>query len=410
MPSPALIDLEALLAPIFDGQPAGNDCRFDPSPTSYYQQVKGARNAARSAERNNMYSGTNDEADEHWRTVLGLAPKVIQEQSKDLEVACWYCEAMIRRYGFAGLRDAFAIIEGLVDRYWDNLYPMPDEDGLETRVSPLAGLNGEGAEGVLLAPIRNTIITEGSSVGPFSYWEYQQAAEAHRITDFEAREDKVNKLGYSIETVEKAVMESSSDFFINLRDDLSQAIATYKAVSAKLDEICGAYDAPPTRNILNILEECLGAVNHLGEDKFPIEEIVIADEGAGEEGTTDAPAASQGTAGPVSSKDQALKQIKLVSEFIRKSEPNSAIPFVLDQAVKADSAGMSNLAREQAFKQLREIAEFFRKTEPHSPVSYVLEKAVKWGNLSLDELVKELIPDQSSLSHFSMLTGVSTEE
>ncbi len=405
MPSPSLINLEALLSPISEESPSGSNCREDPSLSNYYQQVKGARNAARSAERNNLYNDATDEADEHWRTVVGLAPKIITEQSKDLEVASWYSEAMIRRHGFAGLRDAFAIIKSLINEFWDHLYPMPDEDGIETRVSPLAGLNGEGAEGVLLAPIRNTVITQGNSTGPFTYWEYQQAVEIGRIVDMEAREEKSKKLGYSLETIEKAVSESSSDFFVNLRDDLSQAIDHYKAIGTSLDELCGTYDAPPTSNILNILEECLSAVNYIGEAKFPIE---IPEED--EQGPSDAPTTAAPSGAPVTSKEAAFRQIQLASDFFKKSDPNSPIPFLLEQALQAEGGQGSQIARQQAFKQLSTISEFFRKTEPHSPVSYVLEKAVKWGNLPLGELVKELIPDNGSLNHFTMLTGVSTEE
>lgn len=408
MPRAAPTDIEALLVPISAEQPTGFDCREDPSPTSLYQQVKGARNAARSAERNNLYTGTNDEADEQWRNVAHLAPKLITEQSKDLEVASWYAEAMIRRNGFAGLADAFQLIEGLVERFWDQLYPMPDEEGIETRVAPLAGLNGEGAEGVLLAPIRNTLITQGSSVGPFSYWEYQQAVEVQRLADNDAREERTNRLGYTLETVEKAVLESSTEFFVGNRDDLRDAIATYKRTSALLDELCGAYDAPPTRNILNLLEECLGAVTHLGQDKFPVAETLLEDFTPTTDNTASNTPAIAGSA--VSNKDQALKQVRSVAEFLRRAEPNSALPFVLEQALNADNSAVKQIAREQAFKQLREIAEFFRSTEPHSPVPYLLERAVKWGGMSLAELVKELIPNDSSLEHFSLLTGVSTDK
>lgn len=409
MSSLALLDIEALLTPISEELPTGLDCRADTSPVSLYQQVKSARNSARSAERNNMYGEPSDEADEYWRTVLNLAPQLIREHCKDLEVASWYAEAAVRRHGFSGLRDAFVLIENLVNQYWDSLYPMPDEDGIETRVAPLSGLNGEGAEGVLLAPIRNTLITQGNSVGPFSYWEYQQAVEAQRLQDTEAREERVEKMGYSLETVEKAVIESDSDFYIHLRDDLSTAIQAYKNVSLKLDELCGTYDAPPTRNITNLLEECLGAVEHLGQDKFPVvlnEESAIVDDS----NLTATPLATGQNTGPVTNKEQAFKQLISVAEFLRKAEPTSPIPFVLEQAVKADNSNISNLAREQAFKQMQEIADLFRKTEPHSPVPYLLERAIKWGSLSLAELVKELIPNESSLEHFSLLTGVSTEE
>lgn len=369
MPSAGLVDIDELLKPISDEMPVGFDCRNDPSPSSTYQQIKQARNSARSAERNNMFGGSNDEADEHWQTVIQLAPQLLSQQAKDLEVASWYTEAMVRRYGFSGLRDCFKIILGLIENYWDNIYPTPDEDGIETRVAPLSGLNGEGAEGVIIAPIRNCLITEGSSCGPFSYWEYQQAMEAHRLLDESAREDKEKKLGYSLSTVEKAVSESSVDFFVNLKDDLAEALATYKAIGVKLDEYCGAYDAPPTSNIRNILDECYGAVCHLGQDKFPIEAMPEEEQTSAEDGgaPSNATAQQKTVAGPIAN-------------------------------------------REQAFKQILEISEFFRKTEPHSPVSYILEKAVKWGKMPLPELMQELITDDGARQYYSTLTGLKTED
>lgn len=369
MASSSLIDLETLLAPIADDSPSGSDCRESPSPTSNYQIIKSARNAARAVERNNIFGGADQEAEEHWRKVIELAPTIIAKESKDLEVASWYAEAMIRRQEFRGLRDVFKLIHGLIEQYWDQLYPMPDEDGIETRVSPLSGLNGEGAEGVLIAPIRNTLITEGSSIGPFSYWQYQQALEIHRISDHISQEEKAKKLGFSIEDVEKAISESSSEYITDLRDDLSESIESYRQISQSLDERCGTYDAPPTSNIINILEECHSAVLHLGKDKFPVEDIPIE-----EDETSNGEAPTSGTE---------TKQTLVAGPIAN---------------------------REQAFKQLREIAEYFRKTEPHSPVSYILEKSVKWGNMPLEELIQELIPDGSSLQHYGMITGVKTED
>ena len=33
-----------------------------------------------------------------------------------------------------------------MEQFWDGIYPLPDEDGLATRVAPLTGLNGEDAD------------------------------------------------------------------------------------------------------------------------------------------------------------------------------------------------------------------------------------------------------------------------
>ena len=67
-------------------------------------------------------------------------------------------------------------------------------------------------------------------------------------------------------------------------------------------------------------------------------------------------------------------------------------------------------SREEAIRQLNNISSFFRQTEPHSPISYVIDKAVKWGDMSLSELISELIPDSSSRETYSSLTGVNANE
>jgi len=368
MASLTAIDLEALLAPISDEMPTGSDCRLNSSQTSAYQQVKAARNSAREIERKNASGADLGSPDDDWRKVFDLAPKILCNESKDLEVACWYTESLLRRFGFGGLKDGFQLLYQLIERFWDQLYPMPDEDGLETKVSPFTGLNGSGQEGVLIPAIRTARITQGNAFGPFAFWECQKALATQRIQDMDNREKEFNKLGFDYEHIEKAINESSNEFITNLRDDLVECIELYRQISQRLDEYCGTYDAPPTSLIISTLEECLAVVKHLGQHKFPVVETVtdpaVATEGGIASSSSTAPA---GAAGPLAT-------------------------------------------REQAFKQMLEIAEFFRKREPHSPISYILEKAVKWGNMTLFELMRELISDDRVLDEYSKLTGVKTED
>jgi type VI secretion system protein ImpA len=366
MASENIINIDQLVEPIAEDKPVGEDLREDASPNSDYYTVKGERQAARSAERKNLFDRDTSEADAHWHKVLDLAPPILSDKAKDLEVACWYTEALIRRYGFQGLRDGLNLLRQLIENYWDDIYPLPDEDGLETRVAPLAGLNGEGADGVLIAPIRNVMVTEGNPPAPFNVWHYQQARDVQKINDEEARAEKAAKLGFSVDDIDRAVNESDETFFVNLRDDIRACIDEYRRIDALLAEKCGAHDAPPTSNVISVLEECLGVVNHIGRLKLPSEEAPAEETGEASEGGEQS-AAPAAAAGPIQSRDQ-------------------------------------------AFKQLRIIADFFRQTEPHSPISYVLEKAIKWGGMSLAELIPELIPDSSSREHYSTMTGVRPED
>lgn len=366
MASEPILDIDELLVPISDENPAGNDPRDDESPLSTYNTMKDARQVARSAERQNMFDGHNTEADDSWRKIIDLAPGIIKDSAKDLEVASWLTEALIRRHGFRGLRDGFQLIQGLIDTFWDDLYPLPDEDGVETRVASLSGLNGEGAEGVLIAPIRNATITEGSDPGPFTLWNYQQAADIDKILDADSKKEKEEKLGFGISHIDRAVTESSETFFVNLRDDINDSITSYREASKKLDELCGLNDAPPTSNILSILEQCHGVINHLGKHKFPVTQVSDALEPDGDTTSIEATNQSnpsQHSSGPIKSRDD-------------------------------------------AFRLLIEISDYFRRTEPHSPIPHILERAVKWGDMPLEALIKELIPDSSARDFYSSLTGV----
>src|SRR3954451_16255081 len=101
MESPAILNLDELLAPIAGDNPAGIDLRADPSPGSIYFKAKDARAAARAAERA-IDAGQSDDAGgllPAWRTILELSPKLLAEHAKDLEIACWYIEALLRAYG-----------------------------------------------------------------------------------------------------------------------------------------------------------------------------------------------------------------------------------------------------------------------------------------------------------------------
>lgn len=374
MASSAILDIPELLNPISDDQPAGHDLRLDASPLSSYQTIKTARSAARDAEKNSLYNEGGGEAEEHWRKIITLAPKILREESKDLEVATWLTEALVRRYGFQGLRDSFQLIEGLINQFWDNLYPMPDEEGIETRVGPFAGLNGTSNNGVLIPPIRRIPLTEGYAPGPFAYYQYQQAIDLERTTNDDAREAKAEKLGFTFANIEQAVNESSESFFVDMLDDIAATISSCQAIEKALDEFFASSDAPSTRAIVVALEDCRSAINHIAKHRLPVADIATPDESSA--GDASSPTASTNKAA-------------------------GSTASVIANAL---------VSRDAAFKQLLEIAQFFRKTEPHSPVSYALEKAVKWGNMSLEDLIVELIPEPSSRKHFSELTGVKSNE
>ena len=95
-------------------------------------------------------------------------PRPSATSRKDLGIATWLTEGLVRQHGYAGLRDGFRLLRELVEAVRDNLYPLPDEEGLATRLACLAGLNGEESDGVIIAPIAGVSVTAAGSCRPLT--------------------------------------------------------------------------------------------------------------------------------------------------------------------------------------------------------------------------------------------------
>lgn len=372
MSSPDILDFERLLAPIPGDHPTGGDLRKDTSPNPIYYRIKDARSAARAAERS--LEALDDDSDaeresatplKEWRTVLELAPKVLAEQTKDLEIAAWLIEGLVRIHGFAGLRDGFRLARGLVETFWDDLYPVEDEDGVLTKVAPLAGLNGEGAEGALIQPIRKIPVTDGADPGPFGLWHYEQASKLLEVSE-EKREQRVAAGAVTLAQFEASAKATPPDFYRTAIPDLELCQSEFGQLNAALTERCGP-DAPPSSQISAVLGAVQDVLQAFGRDAVAVQEA----------------------SGPTDATDEVV--------------PGQAAP-------DASASAGSLRTRDDAFRTLLKVAEFFRRTEPHSPISYTLEDVVRRGRMSLPELLGELITDTEARRTFLLTAGIKPQE
>ena len=360
MSAQSILDVEGLLAPVDDASPCGNDPRSDSSATSAYQILKDARLAASDAERN-IERGFGEESDaqnaeeaarKSWELIATDGPTLIAKTAKDLEIASWLAEALLRRHQLTGLRDGLALLCGLVERYWEGVYPLPDEDGLETRLIPIIGLTGTDAEGRLVTALRRVKLTEDGD-SPFFFWQYERAASG-------------NASGSATLEAIAAALDRSSDAFVqSLARGARDCLAAAKELEASLKVHC-ADETPSFSRLHDALSQIFDAVKRrapaIGD---PVE-------------ATPMPA-----------------------------EPGDAIEV---SAPAAPTAGQrrydGELDREGAFRQLEELARFFRRTEPHSPIAYAIENLVRRGRMSFLDLVQELIDDGDVRRSYFVNAGI----
>ncbi len=345
--------LEALVAPIAGETAVGADIRQDYSAQSPYTRLRDARSEARDAEK--LIDAGNADAKDPvplWRAVRDLAQKTLTETTKDLEVAAWLTEALIRSHGLAGLAAGAQLLSGLAESFWDDLYPMPDEYGMETRVAPVTGLNGQDGGGSLMQPLNKLTLFDRPDGTPVALYQYRQAEQLTTLD--KARLDARIKAGaVTFDTMDKEA-RASVKRLTALRVDVRAALSAWEHMARVMDDKAGM-DSPSTSHVRDLLRGMLELVNRYAPPEA--EEPEPSDEAESEE-----EAGAEAGGGQVA----------------------------------ARPAQAQVMTREIALKQLEELSAYFKRTEPHSPLAYTLEEAVRRGRLTWPELLEEVLADKGA--------------
>ena len=91
-----MIVVEDLLQPISEDKPSGADLRYDP----IYDTIKEAR---RADDELNQGAWQTERKVADYPQVISLATKALKTKSKDLQLAAWLTDALLRREAYPGL-------------------------------------------------------------------------------------------------------------------------------------------------------------------------------------------------------------------------------------------------------------------------------------------------------------------
>ena len=371
MPSPEVLNFAEILAMITGENPAGTDLRADTSPMSDFQKIREARKSARAAERLLEVPPESEEernriAPPDWGSVLELGKRILASKSKDLEITAYLIEALVRLRRFPGLRDGYRLARGLVEDYWDGLHPSPEDSDTEMRFKLLFDLSGIGATGVLAVPIRKIPLTAETTAGCFSPVHYYQARSLGQIADANLRKKKIDEGAVTLEMIQKAVAETPASFYADLVADIAGSREEFRRFCEGVGERSGY--VPPAADLEGVLDSYLDIVKELARDKLP---------------RTSPPKPSE----PVAATDP--------------PQGPAATPVVDPSLIKD---------RNDALDRVLKVAAYFREHEPQSIIPYALEQIVQWSKLSLPELLAELIPEDGPRKNLFKQVGIKTPE
>lgn len=369
-----VIDVEALLLPIDDGVAGvGADPREPGGAIEDYLAAKDARASARLAERGAFESAADEPLRagvSEWSELADRVAAILSGQAKDLEVAAWATEAALRLAGIGGLADGFALMAGLIERYWDaGLWPAADEDGDETRLAALFGLFGRGGPGTLLQPLKLVALSERAEP-PVTLWsaELATAPAPARSPDEEIQARIDERRQAALDAVANGIGRASAVFVRALHADIVRA-------EGELDRLMTAIDrASDVGRFGSQVAEPLAAARRLLEDH-------AAGALAPEPGS-DAAATGDSAAGV----DDAYAPAA-----------NGTAPV---------SRGGVPATRDDALRSVLALADFFDRAEPQSFVGPALRDVVRRARMPVEELMAELLPDAEARTLFFQRAGI----
>src|SRR5438093_1290548 len=142
---PSVIDLDVLLQPLEGENPSGESLRY----SGLYDEIAEARRADDTLNRGEWQEELKV-AD--YRKVIELATPALASESKDLKIGAWLSEALVKQFGFSGLRDSMKLLAGLQDNFWDTLHPEIDEGDMSGRANAIAWFDTQATMCVMGAP------------------------------------------------------------------------------------------------------------------------------------------------------------------------------------------------------------------------------------------------------------------
>jgi type VI secretion system protein ImpA len=310
---------EELLTAIPGANPAGTDLRYDP----VYEKIKDAR---REDDGGALEGGKAKQAD--YAAVLKIAGEALAKKSKDLWIAAWLTDAQLRKEGVSGLRDGLELMQGLIERYWDQLYPELEDGDAEVRAAPLTWIGTK-----LDMPLRLTPLNKSGH----HFFLYAQSRGVPSETEAQGDQDKSKKRAAAIEegkltpeAFEDGFTGTTKDWYKKTNGELKASIGALTALDTLCQQKFG--DAAPTfRGLQTALDEVQRTVQTLLAKKLELDpdppepEPEPGDSGSsgGDGGTPRAL-----TVEPVDREDAAAR-IAGAARFLRKDNPLSPAPFLL---------------------------------------------------------------------------------
>jgi type VI secretion system protein ImpA len=322
--------VEAWMQPLSDdAQPCGPDLEYD---NDYL-----ALNLAAAGKPETQF-GPAEAPD--WRTAFELAEGLL-DRSRDLRIAIVWLRAGIHQRGLEFLPVGLGLLVGIIESLWDHVHPVPDPEDNDpyARVNALAQLSEPE---LLLADLRGMHVVSDRAIGDLTLRGIEEA-----LGLMPPRGDEAALGREQVAMMMSAAVDKSPA----LRDLIQASAEKVTRLIALVNEKLGLGSAPDLRPLAKVIGAAVTVLpaQHDGEPSEAGEA-----EGVG-------PAAGgggirRGLSGQVNSREEAVRAIEMVCEYLDRTEPTNPAPLFLRRAQHLIGHNFLQLMKELAPDALAEVA------------------------------------------------------
>jgi type VI secretion system protein ImpA len=320
----SVIDIEELLREIAADAPCGEDLEYDPAFAGLEKL------AQETPER--QYGETIIPAEPpDWRGVKQMALTLL-ERSRDLRVAVYLTRALLHVDGLAGFAEGLALVDGLIERYWDSVFPRldPEDNNDPTlRVNTIVALCDLET---ILWTLRETPLVRSPKLGQFSLRDVQIASGA--LTPVVA--DKQVELP-TLARIDGAFQDADLQALRTTAGWIASAVGQVERIETVLTDRIGVTQAPDLSKLTGVLKEMrqVLAVQLQRRGGEPVVEPLLAGTVADLElpaGVATAVVEQRAVVGEITSREDVIRLLDKLCEYFNRYEPSSPVPLLLKRA------------------------------------------------------------------------------
>lgn len=344
--------LDSLLAPIDGDSPVGADLEYDAAFLAL------ERAATPKAER---VMGDDVKAAEEpdWSSVVDMSTTLLA-RSKDLRVAGHLATAWLRTAGMPGWAAGMGLVHGLLENFWDNVYPQldaEDDNDPTARVNavlPLASLSGA------LGYVQNTPFVQSPRLGRFSLRDL-------RIANGELKPSATadgDAAAPSLTEIEACCMDCADEELTATATAISQALEHVHAFDRIFTDQIGT-QGPDLKPLLTDLQELDKFVSAQMARRHPADGADAAETGAedGAETAAIGGAVVKVDNGKINSPQDVMRRIDDICEYYTRAEPSSPVPLLLRRAQRLVGLSFLDLMKDLAPGGISELETVAGKTD-----------------------------------------------